>query len=175
MAINVNSVNTTVGLQGATASGGIAGGPTMTRAPQAAGKLQIGVDSYVTLGTETVNSVLQWWPGIMPTGRLVYALLQWGNLGANALLSLGKVDQNNAANTDGNHYLNPTAAATSGSALANKNVGEQVGQDPLGDFSVGNTPPNFGAQPIFLTSTFTGATAAASQNLVLVFFFVSGA
>src|SRR6185312_5987399 len=154
------SVNTVTALQGATASGGIAGGPTMVRSPAAAGKLQIGVDSYITAGTETTGSVIEWWPQMPATARFVYGILTWGNLGSGALLSLGKSDPNNAANSDANHYLVPTAAAASGSAMANVNVGEQVGQDPQGDDSTGNTAPGYGALPIILTSTITGATAA---------------
>ena len=170
------SVNTVLALSGPTASGGIAGGPTMVRSPAAAGKLQIGVDSYVTAGTETTGSVIEWWPQMPATARFVYGVLSWGALGAGALLSLGKSDPNNAANTDANHYVNGilNPAASAGSVMADLNVGEQVGQDPLGDDSVGNTAPGFGALPIILTSTITGATAAASINIVVTFFFVSG-
>ena len=170
----VQSVNTVLALSGPTASGGIAGGPTMVRSPAAAGKLQIGVDSYVTAGTEATGTVIEWWPQMPATARFVYANLAWGNLGSGAQLSLGKVDPNNAANTDANHYLVPTPAATAGSATGNVNMGEQVGQDPLGDDSTGNTSPGFGALPIILTTTLTGATAAATISIVIVFFFVSG-
>ena len=171
----VLSVNSTIALSGATASGGVAGAPTQVRSPQAAGKLQIGVDSYVTAGTEATGTVIEWWPQMPVTSRLVYGTISWGALGSGALLSVGKVDPNNSANTDAVHYLNPaTAANVAGSALFNNNVGEQVGQDPLGDQSTGNTAPAFGAAGIIVTSTITGATAAASQNIVIVYFFVSG-
>ena len=169
------SVNTVLALSGPTASGGIAGGPQFPRSPAAAGKLQIGVDSYVTAGTETTGSVIEFWPQMPSTSRLVYGMISWGALGSGALLSVGKIDPNNSANTDAVHYLNPAEAANNpGSALFNNNVGEQVGQDPLGDSSTGQAAPGFGALPIILTATITGATAAASQNIVVVFFFVSG-
>ncbi len=168
------SVNTVLALSGPTASGGIAGGPQFPRATGAAGKLQIGVDSYVTLGSELAGAIIDWWPQIPATARIVYAMLSWGAMGASATLTLGKTDPNNSANTDAAHYLAAQDASVSASALANLNIGEQVGQDPLGDDSTGNVAPGFGALPIILTSTTAGATLAASQNIVLVYFFVSG-
>lgn len=174
MGITVQSYNTALGAGGPTATGGVAGAPVFPRSTVAASRVQIGIDWYTTLGTETTGSVIEWWPQLGVDDRLVYALLSWGALGSGALISLGKIDPNNSANTDAVHYLAAVGAATTGSALANVNIGEQVGQDPLGDQSTGNTAPAFGAANIILTSTITGATAAASQTIMLVYLYTSG-
>jgi hypothetical protein len=169
------SVNTVVALTGPVATGGIAGAPTQVRSTLAAGNSQVMLDSYVTAGTETTGDVIEWYPQIEPTATLHRLVLYFGPLGSGITVSFGKIDPNNSANTDGVHYMALSAAAVAGSVEANLNLWEQVGTDPAGDQSTGQTAPGFGSLPIIITSTIGGGTVAASITLKLVAEYTSGA
>lgn len=168
------SVNTAMALTGTPSTGGVAGGVLQVRSPQAAGKVQAMVDSYVGLGTETTGAVIEFWPQVPVTSRILRIRLAWDALGAGAFISVGKIDPNNSANTDAAHYIVSVDGSNAGFAEAALNMGEQVGQDPLGDESTGNTAPGFGQLPIIFTVTVTGVTIPASANFVIVAEWLSG-
>ena len=168
------SVNTTANLSGTTSSGGIAGAPQQTRSPMAGAKLQAMIDSYVGLGTETTGAVIEFWPQVPVTARITSLLVKWDALGAGGFISVGKIDPNNSSNTDNQHYVTSVDGSNAGFLYAIKNMGEQVGQDPLGDESTGNTAPGFGQLPIIFTLTVTGVTIPVSTNFVIIVEWVSG-
>jgi hypothetical protein len=173
---NFYSTNETTALNQATTSAGIQGGNLQIRSIVAAGKLQILADTYTIPASAGPASgdVLNWYPLPFPIATIVYARLFWDALGAGVTVALGKVDPNNSANTDANHYFAPTSAAVAGNATANTNIWEQVGTDPLGDQTTGNTVPQFGSAGIQFTTTFGGGTPSASAVLKLVVFYVTG-
>jgi hypothetical protein len=95
-------------------------------------------------------------------------------LGIATLLSSGKIDMNDATKTDAAHYVNAVAAASAGNIEATLNMGEQLGGDPAGDQTTGQSIPGFGQAPIILTLTFTGGAPTPGANLIAITEYVSG-
>lgn len=171
------SIDTVNALSGATASGGIAGGPLQNRSTTAGGKRQTGIDSYTVPASSGPASgdTIYFWPQMITTSRITDLKMELSGFGANVTVSMGKVDPNNSANTDATHYIPATDASIGGITDIASNLGEQVGADPLGDQSTGQTAPGFGDLPIILTATFGGTgTPTASGLITVVFEFVSG-
>ena len=173
---NFQSTNYTTALSPATSSAGIQGGDLQIRSTVAAGKSQVILDSYTVPASAgpAAGDTVQWFPTLTPTDTLKRITLYWDALGAGCTVSLGKQDPNNSANTDAVHYMGATSAAVAGSADGNLNLWEQVGTDPAGDQSTGNTAPGFGALPIVITTTFGGASPTASAVIKIVAEYVSG-
>lgn len=141
-----------------TASGGLAGAPVQTRGNRrkeftftipASGAGSTAAD-IVVLGVFDV------------TARIRAIKLINGAMGAGVTLSLGKIDPNNSANTDATHYLDATDVSVAGSVDAVKNLPEQIGTDPAGDQSTGQTVPYFGQANIQITATIGGTPTTAA-------------
>jgi hypothetical protein len=96
--------------------------------------------------------------------------------GAGLTLSIGRVDPNNSSNNSATRYVNALdiSGATAVAAEQMLLTGDSVGVDNLGDDSIGNTPPQFGAAPIVIRATFGGAIAAAGFSLSGWLMFVPG-
>lgn len=164
-----DQISQILNIQG-TAIAGIGGAPTLPRATEVRGLIKV---VHFTIEQATPNPM----PGtaigggialldsfilalLKPTDRIYFGRIytdDWGGTGL--FLSVGKVDPNNSANTDADHYK--SAFSITGSAAVTDldlNMGEQVGDDPAGDSSVGNLPPGFGSDNIQVTATLTGTT-----------------
>jgi hypothetical protein len=170
------SIDTVNALSGPSAVGGVAGSPVQNRSTTAAGKYQCGIDEFIVPASAgpAIGDVLYWWPQMETTARIKSIEIYWTALGAGATFTVGKVDPNNSANTDPAHYIGLTDASLAGRAAISLNVGEQVGQDPLGDQSTGQTAPAFGNAKIIPTLTFLGAAPAASAIITMVLEYLSG-
>lgn len=97
--------------------------------------------------------------------RIYFGRFFYGPNTGSLTATVGKLDPNNSANTDAAHYKASVSLATAGSFDLDLNMGEQVGTDPAGDESTGNTAPNFGSQDIVLTMTYGGATPNAAATI----------
>lgn len=95
-----------------------------------------------------------------------------GGLGAGTTLSIGKVDPNNAANTDAVHYANAVSSAAAAVIEADTNITEQFGAAPTGAATdTGNAPlpgapgGGYGNAPIQMTLTIGGGAPTAAVQL----------
>lgn len=152
----------------ATASAGLAGGPNLNRSAKDGGAPHIHIADFTVpaSGPGSANGDVIFLTAINVMSRFVRAQFINSVWGAGVTLSIGKVDPNNAANTDAVHYAPATAVATAGSFLATVNLGEQVGADPSGAVTdTGNTVPAFGEAAIIITATIGGGTPTAAATL----------
>ena len=92
-------------------------------------------------------------------------------LGAGVTISLGKIDPNNAANTDPVHYMGALDAAAVTKLEADTNITEQVGGSPTGAstdtgdaINPGGPGGGFGNAPISIVATIGGGTPTAGQQ-----------
>lgn len=163
------------GFLGGTATAGVAGGPLQVRATEVRGIPKV---HRFTIEFATPNPIPNqaagspvtgdtfWLAEMDPTERLYFGRIWFGAWGTGATMSFGKIDTNNAANTDAVHYLSLTSIAAAGTfdlagasaALAPSEMTEQVGADPLGDQTVGQQIPQFGSGKIIFTGTLGGTT-----------------
>lgn len=165
------------GLSGGQAVAGVAGAPGQPRGSEVRGLLKV---YRFTIELATPNPV----PGqpggavanndtfivavLKPTDRVfsgtVVELSTWG---AGVTLSFGKIDTNNASNTDAVHYMAAQSMAAAAGTIYTftTNLGEQVGADPIGDQTSGQQLPQFGSGPIYVTATVGGATPNATGTL----------
>lgn len=167
---------TSQGALGGLAIAGVAGGPQLTRSTEYRGLVK--VDRF-TFNAATPNPMPGFGAGAMASGDVlvlaqmndpvqrifmgrIYVTAAWG---AGVTLSVGKIDLNNAANTDPAHYLVATSVAATGLLELNLNMTEQVGVTPIGDLTIGNTLPMFGSAPILITATIGGAAPNATGTL----------
>jgi len=174
---NADELNTIVqGYLGGVAVAGVAGGPTQVRATEYRGIIKV---HRFTVEAATPNPVpgaaagsivngdtliLTW---MDPNERIWFGRLYIGVAwGAGTTMSIGKIDLNNAANTDAVHYKAATAIAAVGSFDLDTNMTEQVGADPLGDQTAGNLIPMFGSNKIWVTATIGGANPNATGTLI---------
>ena len=172
-----DQVNTIlVGSVGGLAAAGIAGGPTLPRATEYRGLLRV---QRFTFSQAAPNPAPGFPVGTVATGdtllltfmdpiqRIILGQMFYNAWGGTApTVSVGKLDTNNAANTDPTHYL----GATNITALGNNfftgatgtptNMTEQVGADPLGDQTTRNLLPQFGSGKVWLTGTLGGTLGA---------------
>lgn len=151
-----------------TASPGIAGSPTFPRATEIRGLMKIyrfsvladamkpfpGGSSAALAATDSIIVAL-----LKPTDRIYFGKVfsnAWG--GTTVVGAFGKVDPNNASNTDLTHYSSglDLSGGLSDVDIIVTNSGEQVGDDPKGDLSVGNTIPSFGSDDIQIVLTVAG-------------------
>lgn len=142
---------------------GLTGAPQVTRATEVRGLLKtyhftIEQDSPNPMPGQTATTVASGDIFIIaymkPTDWIYFGRLYWTAWGGtNVLAVVGKIDPNNSTNTDNDHYLGATALLNAGTDDLDLNLPEQVGDDPAGDQSVGNTLPEFGAQDIQITLT----------------------
>jgi len=162
------------GVLGGTATAGVAGGPIFPRATEIRGIFKV---YRFTVEAATPNPipgqaagslaagdtlVLAW---LNPTERIYFGRVYFNAWTAGLTLSVGKLDKNNAANTDAVHYKAATSVAAAGTYDLDTNMTEQVGADPLGDQTTGNLIPMFGSDKVWITATIAGGTPAAGSTL----------
>jgi hypothetical protein len=170
---------------GATTVGGIGGAPQQTRGAERKGKLHWKHWTLSNSGAATPSASLggaslaigdvivlgnQNWQDRMVFGRNFFSAA-----GAGTLMSVGKLDLNNAANTDAVHYKAATTVAAAGNYDLDTNMGEQMGTDATGAVTdVGNALPFFGSGSIQVTATITGAVPAVGTTLNGYFIYAVG-
>lgn len=156
---------TQTGAQVAAATAGLGGSPAQNRSNEDRSAIQVKHFSYTvpaSSGPASGDSLVL--ARLKVTDRIYGIKLAVGALGAAATATLGKIDPNNSANTDASHYsgaMDLSIASYNPDALVT-NDGEQVGADPAGDQTTGQTAPGFGQAPIQITMTFGGATPTAA-------------
>ena len=103
--------------------------------------------------------------------RLVRIRLYTAGLGAGVTLSLGKIDPNNAANTDPVHYMPALDASVAAILDADTNILEQVGASPSGAVTdtgdgISSSAPGggYGNAPIRLVATIGGGAPTAGAT-----------
>lgn len=106
------------------------------------------------------------------TDRIYFGRVYFNAWGSDIAMQVGKIDPNNVTNTDADHYLVATSIVTPGVADINLNIGEQVGDDPKGDQSIGNLPPNYGSQDIQITVSVGGSSFAGGGGTIKGFLLV---
>ena len=160
-----------------TALGGLGGGPNLTRSSVAGGRLSYIKAKFVVPATgpgSANGDVIYLWP-LYPVIDIAYIQVITTAWGSGVTLSIGKLDANNASNTDPVHYAAATSVASAGSFLAaGTNLGEEFGPDPMGDTSVGNTPPGLGGSTDIITATIGGGTPTTGAILMVLIFYSAG-
>jgi hypothetical protein len=162
-------------LQSSTTVGGVAGGPQQIRGAEYRGKLKwrhftlsnsgAAVPSPSLGGASLAIADVIVLGGAKVIERMVFGRVFFSAWGTSATLSIGKIDPNNSSNTAAAHYKALTSVATAGNWDFDTNIGEQIGADPEGDQSTGNTAPEFGSADIEITATVAGATPASTATL----------
>jgi len=160
---------------GGTASAGLSGAATQVRAVEEKGALRIRRFTFTIpgAGPGSANGDQIKLPGMKPTDRIYMLRVYNPGLGAGVTLAAGKLDSNNAANNDNNHYFPPAAVNAPNIIDANLNMTEQVGVDASGaSTDAGNAPAagspggGYGSGPINPVLTIGGAAPAAGAQIV---------
>lgn len=153
----------------ATASAGLAGGPNLNRSAKDGASAGVHIADFTVpaSGPGSANGDVIYLCQLNVMSRISRIVLIFSAWGTSVTLSIGKVDPNNAANTDAVHYLAATSVAAAGNNTPlGANLGEQVGADPSGAVTdTGNAVPGFGELPIIITATIGGAAPTAAATL----------
>lgn len=165
---------------GGAAIAGLGGASSLNRSPEEKGAIRVRRFSFTipASGAGSVAADQIKLPGMKTTDRIYGIRVFAPALGANQTLAIGKIDTNNAANTDPNHYLAPTAVVNPGILDANINMTEQVGVDATGDETTsGNAlSPSagggYGSGPIHPAITLSATPTTAAQ--ILGFYLYAG-
>lgn len=160
---------------GGTASAGLGGASSLVRSPEEKGALRIRRFTFTipASGAGSANGDQIKLPGMKTTDRIYAARVYAPALGASVTLAMGKIDSNNSANNDNNHYFLPTAVTNPQIIDANLNMTEQAGVDATGavtdtgDSISGSVPGGgFGSGGITPVLTIGGGTPTAAAQII---------
>lgn len=169
---------------GGSASAGLGGASQQARSAEVAGRVRVMRFSKTipASGAGSAQNDRIKLPPIEPTARMLAIRVYNPGLGANATISIGKIDTNDSNNDDDAHYLAAAAAANPGILDANLNMTEQVGADSTGaSTDTGNGPAGgaigggFGNGPIYPTLKLGGAAPAAGSFITGYYLYSPGA
>lgn len=168
--------------KGNSSLGGIQGSPNFGRGTNIKGGLQMWRFTFTNAVSTNAGTVITLAQNdtldlayLDTQVRLLALFLYWGAFGASATLSVGRVDPNNSSNSSAARYLSALDISSAQTDLVMHMLlsGDQVGTDPLGDDTTGESAPTFGAAPITIQATFGGATPATGKLLSGFMMFVN--
>jgi hypothetical protein len=156
---------------GGTANAGLAGASLqISPAEKEHGKIRFSFTTPAT-GAGSANGDQVRIGDLNVLARIVRITFYTAGLGAGVTIALGKIDPNNAANTDPVHYMGFLDASVLARLEADTNLLEQVGATPSGastDTGDGLNPGaaggGFGNAPIRLVATIGGAAPTAATT-----------
>ena len=161
------------GASAGSANAGLVGASSQVRSTEVRGAIRVRRFTFTipASGAGSKNGDQIRCGGLKVTDRIYSGKVITNGLGAGVTLAAGKLDNNNSANNDNNHYLQPVSVANAGAADFNLNLTEQVGVDPTGavtdtgDGIVASPGGGFGNAPVEIMLTIGGADPTAAQQI----------